>query len=86
MYVQNVGPGAAGAFAVDFSGHCDNYTFSAPPHRVEGLAPGADAFIRLSISLPMDTNCLVVMTIDHDNAVQESNESNNEVSVAVTVQ
>ena len=86
MYVQNVGPGAAGAFAVDFSGYCDNYTFSDAPHRVEGLAPGADAFIRLSFSFPLDTNCHVAVTIDHDNAVQESNESNNEVSVAVTVQ
>lgn len=86
MYVQNVGNGPAGAFSIDFYGSCQSYTFSQAPHRFDGLAPGEFAYMRLVFSFPDDDLCGVGIEIDHDNAVVESNESNNTANVAVNVQ
>ena len=86
MYVQNVGPGDAGAFSVDFYGSCSNEAFSDAPHDVAGLVAGADKFIRLTFTFDSIGDCSVGAEIDHDNQVTESNESNNTVSVSVTSQ
>ncbi len=86
MYVQNLGPGDAGPFSVDFYGSCPNEAFSQAPHDVAGLAAGADRFIRLTFTFSNTGACSVGVTIDSDNVVGESNENNNEYSVNITSQ
>ena len=86
MYVQNVGPGDAGRFAVDIYGSCPNEVFSDAPHTFDGLAAGDEAFIRITFTFSNTGACSVGTTIDSNNLVAESNENNNTYSVDITSQ
>jgi hypothetical protein len=85
MYVENLGPGVAGPFTVTIRASCAQEFYSAPVD-VAGLAPGAEKFIKVTFTLNSTGDCHAGATIDDENQVIESDETNNEVSVAITVQ
>jgi len=86
MYVENAGPGDAGAFSVDIHGSCAQEAYSAAAKDVPGLAAGVKVFISVKFTFQSIGPCKVGATIDSDNLVAETDESNNEVSVDVTSQ
>lgn len=86
MYVQNVGPGAAGAFTVDIYGGCTQESLSFLPKDVAGLEPGAEKFISFKFTFSHTGACFMGATIDSPGQVSETNETNNEVRVDITSQ
>ena len=86
VYVQNVGQGDAGPFHVDFAGSCVGDSFRDPPREISGLTAGAEVYIHLTFTFAGTGTCEVSVEIDPANTLPETDETNNDVTVAITSQ
>lgn len=91
MYIKNAGPGDVGPSYVSIYGGCDNdqdqhESISLAAREVRGLASGEEAFVSFKYTFSITGDCFVGATIDSGDAIDEPDEDNNKVRVAITSQ